>query len=1342
MTHFSKLYRIFLTLAVFTMCWLGMSKRSVAQFTVTRTCLTECTDTVGATRFKDITPTPATAWSWNFGDVGSGTRNTSILQNPTHLYTTPGTKTVTLIRTEAGVPKTYTQTITINELPRNFYLGNAPEQTDTTLCKSDFITLDPYKNGGSAPQYKYLWYPRGDTLQALNIRVDSTQCYSVLVRDTLTGCTYENKLTIKPCPPPPPKPTNEFWYFGTNAGIKFSNGAATVDDQGKLTSLEGIATVNDPNGNMLFYTDGTTVYYKDGSVMQSVNPTTTTGSGGSTNSTQSVIIVPKPSCQGCQSEYYIFTTTDINGTQQLSYSLVDIRQDGGKGKVVEKNVLLNESTTSTESLASVFIEKDSTYWVVSHDYGSNTFRMYQVTKNGISVDKTEAIGLPIDALAKGEGTLKFSSDGRKLAYIIPGGTRNYVQLYDFDPETGKITNEKTIDLGATPPKAYGVEFSPNGNGLYVTLKAETLNTTTDYSKLIYFDLTPTDADGISKSRVTIDSTNKRAWGAVQLAPDGKIYMAIQGLDSLAVIGKPDVALAKTATSVWTLTNVKQDSIAYERNGFSLNGKLSQLGLPVSGAKVTPQSEGVGVSVADTCFGSPTNFQTNHLCGDKLKNFKTDWAFYQGDIPANGQPDGPLVARIQGGDGDKGLKVSYTFPSAGKYYVIVTMGNRCKPDTALPPQAFEVKPVPTPTLGTDLSLCAANTTLMTINPLDQSNYTWYKDGVVIPNQDQRTITVTESGTYKVQVDRLGCLGTATQKVVLGQAKALKLPNDTILCAGQSILLDATSAGDANSTFLWSTGSTASQITVSTSGTYSVTIRTTITGGAICTTTDKIVVTVNSKMVYTRAITQPSACRGNDGTITINPTSPITAYTYKWYKNGVEIVGAITNQQTGLGVGDYQIIAKSGQTCDEIINVSLSPLAAPQATFTINKADVTCVKDGVINFSLVQSPPNPIFTPANYILRTSASPSTVVRTGTMASIFVSSNNYRIASLGTGSYIIELTNVEGCQISSNEITLNAIPRNTINFFTTPSNLCEGTPILLSPSLPTGSIIWNTGESTPSIKVVKAGTYDVTVVSNDGKCIDSKSTTVAYRPTPNVDMEPTFEFCQNNISPIGVTTETGVSYRWNTGATTSSILPDRSGTYKLSATNGNCSVDTVVQVTLINSPNVRLKPETTICLADLSPAFVTLSPTVGENTQSYKWLWLPDNSKTQNINVSTIGTYSVIATNGAGCSAVASTKLTDYCRPSVLVPTIFTPNNDGVNEKLEIFTQYILPTNFQFIVYNRWGEVVFSTRDKTEFWDGKINGILAPPNSYAWIMSYRPEYPDNSNSIKVAKGAVTVSW
>ena len=123
--------------------------------------------------------------------------------------------------------------------------------------------------------------------------------------------------------------------------------------------------------------------------MGAINPTDTLK--GSSFSTQAAVIVPQPSCQGCQSIYYIFTTTEINGEKKLTYSVVDIRLNKGKGKVIQKNLPLDD-VSSTENLISTFVKKDSTYWVISHDYGTNTYRMYRVTKNGISISKTIDIG--------------------------------------------------------------------------------------------------------------------------------------------------------------------------------------------------------------------------------------------------------------------------------------------------------------------------------------------------------------------------------------------------------------------------------------------------------------------------------------------------------------------------------------------------------------------------------------------------------------------------------------------------------------------------------------------------------------------------------------------------------------------------------------------------------------------------------------------------------------------------------------------------------------------------------------------------------------------------------------
>ena len=68
------------------------------------------------------------------------------------------------------------------------------------------------------------------------------------------------------------------------------------------------------------------------------------------------------------------------------------------------------------------------------------------------------------------------------------------------------------------------------------------------------------------------------------------------------------------------------------------------------------------------------------------------------------------------------------------------------------------------------------------------------------------------------------------------------------------------------------------------------------------------------------------------------------------------------------------------------------------------------------------------------------------------------------------------------------------------------------------------------------------------------------------------------------------------------------------------------------------------------------------------------------------------------------------------ILVPKAFTPNGDGVNDKLEFFpigiTEFIV-----FRVFNRWGQLLFETFDETNFWDGTYNGVLQPIDSYVWI-------------------------
>jgi gliding motility-associated-like protein len=71
-----------------------------------------------------------------------------------------------------------------------------------------------------------------------------------------------------------------------------------------------------------------------------------------------------------------------------------------------------------------------------------------------------------------------------------------------------------------------------------------------------------------------------------------------------------------------------------------------------------------------------------------------------------------------------------------------------------------------------------------------------------------------------------------------------------------------------------------------------------------------------------------------------------------------------------------------------------------------------------------------------------------------------------------------------------------------------------------------------------------------------------------------------------------------------------------------------------------------------------------------------------------------------------------------SLYLPSSFTPNGDGLNDEFGPNGEKIDPDGYSFIIFNRWGEVLFSTTDVTEKWNGKINngGELVPEDAYVW--------------------------
>lgn len=176
------------------------------------------------------------------------------------------------------------------------------------------------------------------------------------------------------------------WYFGENAGIKFNLGNNTISNStdGQLKTREGCASISDDSGNLLFYTDGVTVWNKNHNVMQNGF-----GLNGDSSSTQSAIIVSKPQDDNI---YYVFTVDNnsLNGFNfGLNYSEIDMSLQGGLGEVTVKNT--NLLPLCSEKITAVLKDcftKD--IWVVtfsSEDGLSeiyDTFHGFEVTSKGVN----------------------------------------------------------------------------------------------------------------------------------------------------------------------------------------------------------------------------------------------------------------------------------------------------------------------------------------------------------------------------------------------------------------------------------------------------------------------------------------------------------------------------------------------------------------------------------------------------------------------------------------------------------------------------------------------------------------------------------------------------------------------------------------------------------------------------------------------------------------------------------------------------------------------------------------------------------------------------------------------
>lgn len=359
-----------------------------------------------------------------------------------------------------------------------------------------------------------------------------------------------------------------------------------------------------------------------------------------------------------------------------------------------------------------------------------------------------------------------------------------------------------------------------------------------------------------------------------------------------------------------------------------------------------------------------------------------------------------------------------------------------------------------------------------------------------------------------------------------------------------------------------------------------------------------------------------------------------------------------------------------------------------------------------------------------------------------------NICYSTAGTYDIVLEVTDADGTDQMTQTINVTTCGGSgpTANFTPSSTNLCEGDCINFSDnSSGNGITSWNwtfngasvtssTDQNPSNICYPTAGTYDVTLEVTDADGTDQVTQSVTVTTCTGTPPTAAFTIDTNRvcagdcISFTDQSTGNPTSWNWSfpggnpstsTAQNPTNICFDNPGSYDvtLTVTNGDGSDQTLATVNVLELPEIQGFGDTLIDMggaAELeaipaAPGFVFWEP--GESVDCDTCL-----SVIATPVITTTYYPSVIGANG--CIGRDTVIVGVNFEEVVEVPSAFSPNNDGVNDVLNVLGIGIV--NMEFRIYNRFGQLVFETTDTAEGWDGTLNGEPMNQGVFVYTLTY----------------------
>ena len=655
----------------------------------------------------------------------------------------------------------------------------------------------------------------------------------------------------------------------------------------------------------------------------------------------------------------------------------------------------------------------------------------------------------------------------------------------------------------------------------------------------------------------------------------------------------------------------------------------------------------------------------------------------------------------------------------------------------------VSPPLSGTISGTTSICVGSTSTLTSN--GNTGGTWSSSNTNVATVNATGVVTgvsagTATITYVVNATS-PCTGSSSAQIDL---TVVAPPNSGTISGSSTICETGTTtlASNGNTGGTWSSSNTA-VATVNSSGvvtavaTGTATITYTVNATSPCTTNSSSTfnITITSGASAGTLSGTTSVCQGNTTTISSNGSTGGTWSSSNPAIATVNASGVVTGVSAGTVVISYTTTL-SGCSGNDVATISVTVLSGPNAGVL---SGLTSLCENATTTLTTNGNPGGTWTSSNNSVLTINSNGVVTAVGPGTATVT----YSVTTSPNG-----CTNSSSPSISTINITINPIPTISVNNPTICSS--QIATLIASPSISGGTYAWTpNGQTTASISVSPSITTTYGVIYTANGCSSaSASSTVTVNNSSNVSfVADQLTGCAPLTVNLSNTTTGSSNCVWNLGngqtisGCNASYTFTQVGCYDItlsSISNGCTSSTSITDYICVESSPIASFNSSTTVFNDENNNVNFSNTSVGADN----YIWNFGDGQTSTIenpshyytNTSNGIVVQLIAISDLGC--IDSTSITiPYEEAEVFwVPNSFTPDADEHNQVFfPVFTSGFDPYNFEMLIFDRWGELVFESHNANLGWDGSYgpNARKAQDGTYTWKISFKSLYNDKRKSV-----------